>query len=260
MRCAVCSSEMRFSFAETVLGKYEVSYFHCPDCGFLRTEEPYWLEEAYGRAISVADTGLLHRNFVASAKLAAILYLCFDARGTFIDVAGGYGALTRLMRDIGFDFYWEDKYCENLLAPGFESDKSGTPVRGLTALDVLEHVLDPVEFLCGLMQRFGTRNVIFSTETYRGPSPPDKRWWYYAFRTGQHIAFYRRQTLLKIAQRLNLKFFSVRGMHILSERVVPNQLFLTILSGRLSFPVAAYIRWRLGSRTRSDHSRLLDKV
>jgi hypothetical protein len=202
----------------------------------------------------------LQRNFAVSAKLAAILYLCFEARGVFIDVAGGYGALTRLMRDIGFDFYWEDKYCENLLAVGFESHGLGTPVQGLSALEVLEHVPDPAGFLSDLMHRFGTRNVIFSTETYRGPSPPDKHWWYYAFRTGQHIAFYRRQTLLKIAQRLNLELLSVRGLHILSERALPNQLLLTALSGRLAFPFAAYIRWRMGSRTKSDHATLLDKV
>lgn len=250
---------MRFSFKETVLGKYDVSYFHCSDCGFLRTEEPYWLDEAYTRAIAAADTGLLERNFAFSRKLAAILHLCFDARGAFIDVAGGYGVLTRLMRDIGFDFYWEDKYCENLLAAGFEADKAETPVQGLTAFEVLEHVPDPVEFLSGLMHRFGTRNLIFSTETYPGPTPPDKRWWYYAFRTGQHIAFYRRQTLLKIAQRLNLEFFSVRGMHVLSERMLPNQLLLRMLSGRLAFLFVAYIRRRLGSRTMSDHSKLVDE-
>lgn len=260
MRCAVCNSEMKFSFSETILGKYDVSYFHCRDCGFLRTEDPYWLDEAYAKAISAADTGLLQRNLAISAKLAVILYLCFDARSTFVDVAGGYGTLTRLMRDIGFDFYWEDKYCENLLAIGFEADKAGPSIRALTAFEVLEHVPDPLDFVSGLMRRFGTGNVIFCTEAYRGPSPPDKGWWYYAFRTGQHIAFYRKETLRKIAQRLNLNFFSARGIHVLSERVLPNQLLLTMLSGHLAFPLAAYIRWRLGSRTKNDHSRLVDKV
>lgn len=248
---------MKYSFTETVLGKYKVSYFHCLDCGFLRTEEPYWLDEAYNRAISAADTGLLQRNLVIAAKLAAILYFCFDAEGSFVDVAGGYGALTRLMRDIGFDFYWEDRYCENLLAIGFESDKSGPSIRALTAFEVLEHVPDPLDFLSSLMLRFRTRNVIFSTETYRGPSPPDSQWWYYAFRTGQHVAFYRKETLQKIAQRLNLNFFSARGIYALSERVLPNRLLLAMLSGKLAFPLAAYIRWRLGSRTMSDHSKLL---
>jgi len=260
VRCAVCNSEMKFSFSETILGKYDVSYFHCRDCGFLRTEDPYWLDEAYAKAISAADTGLLERNLAISAKLAVILYLCFDARSAFVDVAGGYGTLTRLMRDIGFDFYWEDKYCENLLAIGFEADKAGPSIRALTAFEVLEHVPDPLDFVPSLMRRFSTRNMIFSTETYRGPSPPDNRWWYYAFRTGQHIAFYRRETLQKVAQRLNLNFFSVGGIHVLSEQVLPNRPLLTMFSGRLAFPLAVYIRRRLGSRTMSDHFKLLDRV
>lgn len=251
---------MSFCFSETVLGKYDVSYFHCRECGFLRTEEPYWLDEAYTRAIAAADTGLLQRNFTVAAKLAVVLFLCFDPRRAFVDVAGGYGTLTRLMRDIGFDFYWEDKYCQNLLAVGFESDKSSTPVHALTALEVLEHVPDPVEFLSGLMQRFGTRNIILSTETYGGPSPPDKSWWYYSFRTGQHIAFYRQQTLLRIAQRLKLEFHSVRGLHVFSQRPLSNRHALGMLSGRLSSPLAALIGWRLGSRTMADHLKLLEKT
>ncbi len=40
----------------------------------------------------------------------------------FLDYAGGYGVFTRLMRDIGFDFYWHDPYTQNLFANGFEKD------------------------------------------------------------------------------------------------------------------------------------------
>jgi hypothetical protein len=36
--------------------------------------------------------------------------------GTFVDIGGGYGLLTRLMRDRGFDFYWKDPHCENIFA------------------------------------------------------------------------------------------------------------------------------------------------
>src|SRR5262249_10032613 len=104
--CPVCGSVMRPAFRSLVLRKHDVEYWHCNDCGFLCTEEPYWLEEAYADAIVVEDTGIMQRNLVMAARLASLLYFRFDARGRFVDVAGGYGVLVRLMRDLGLDFYW----------------------------------------------------------------------------------------------------------------------------------------------------------
>ena len=34
----------------------------CPKCGYVQTETPYWLEQAYVHAINRSDTGLLRRN------------------------------------------------------------------------------------------------------------------------------------------------------------------------------------------------------
>jgi hypothetical protein len=44
----------------------------------------------------------------------------FDANNRFIDYGGGYGLFVRLMRDAGFDYYWFDKFCDNVLSKGFE--------------------------------------------------------------------------------------------------------------------------------------------
>jgi hypothetical protein len=248
---------MAYAFSATVLARHEVSYYRCAECGLLQTEEPYWLEEAYSNSIAIADTGLVQRNVANSAKLAALLYFCFERRGAYADVAGGYGMLTRLMRDLGFDFYWEDRYTENLLAKGFEADKSGLHFAGVTAFEVLEHLPDPVGFLSTLMQKFAVRTVIFSTETYAGSTPPDKSWWYYAFGAGQHISFFQMATLRKIADRLNLRLYSVGGMHVLSGTPLQNIQLARVFSGRLAFPLAVFIRRRLGSRTMDDHRQLI---
>ncbi|MEJ2506837.1 MAG: hypothetical protein P8Y81_11315 [Ignavibacteriaceae bacterium] len=62
--CKICSSESKYVFSATVLQKYDVKYFHCPECGFLQTEEPYWLDEAYSSAIGAEDTGLIALNIL----------------------------------------------------------------------------------------------------------------------------------------------------------------------------------------------------
>jgi hypothetical protein len=247
-------------FSARVLRKYTVTYRQCGECGFLQTEEPYWLGEAYSEAIAVADTGLVMRNFTLAAKLAVLLYLRFDPKGAYLDVAGGYGMLTRLMRDYGFDYYWDDKYCDNLLARGFEAEKSLKPFVALTAFEVLEHVHDPLAFVQEQFAQYGTHNLIFTTELYQGGEPPSKDWWYYAFHTGQHIAFYQRKTLKKLADRLGLNFYSLHGLHIFTDRSIRCDPLLTIATGRLASLLALLIKRRLGSLTVPDYFRLMGKV
>ncbi len=62
MQCQICHSLSRPLFSAPVLGKYRVSYFRCEHCGFLQTESPYWLPEAYQEPITRQDTGYVHRN------------------------------------------------------------------------------------------------------------------------------------------------------------------------------------------------------
>ncbi|MEJ2105601.1 MAG: hypothetical protein P8X47_13660, partial [Ignavibacteriaceae bacterium] len=62
MNCRVCNSKSKEVFSAKVLNKYNVKYYHCLSCGFLQTEEPYWLDEAYKSAIGIADTGIQKRN------------------------------------------------------------------------------------------------------------------------------------------------------------------------------------------------------
>ncbi len=171
MQCLICNSSTNRIFYAKVLNKYRIQYFYCSNCGFLHAETPYWLDEAYKSPIADADTGLVSRNIAISKKLACILYFIFDKKGKYLDVGGGYGMLARLMRDIGFDFYWSDIYYENLLAKGFESDTTSPPFTAITCFEVLEHVINPIEFINASSKEAGTSTIIFSTELFEG-SPP----------------------------------------------------------------------------------------
>ena len=262
MACPVCSGSMESCFIAQVLGKYPAHYEVCKNCGFLRAHEPHWLDEAYSCAIAAADTGLVMRNIALACKLSGVLYWIVGERGSgrYLDAAGGYGMLTRLMRDLGFDFYWADKHCDNLLAPGFEYSQARGACRAVTAMEVLEHLMDPVAFIEETMALSGAQTLLFTTELYEGPPPLPGAWWYYAFSTGQHIGFFQRRTLEALGARLGLRFASANGLHVFSKTAVNERLLRTV-TGRWASRVAPWwIRRRLGSKTMSDHQLMLQSI
>ena len=207
-RCPVCNHTMQHLFTCKVLQRHDADYSHCSKCELIQTINPHWLDEAYSNAITSHDIGLLDRNIKYSKALTPLLYNTFGTQGKYLDTAGGYGVFTRLMRDTGFEFEHTDKYCENLFAKHFEATRSHYDA--ITAFEVMEHVTDPVEFMKTDILPHSPKFVIFSTLTYSGP-PPSNDWWYYAFDTGQHISFYTKTTLTKIAQALGYSYHSLRG-------------------------------------------------
>jgi len=258
-KCSVCNGQRDFSFQETVLNKYHVSYCYCATCGLLQTEEPYWLDESYNNPIAITDTGLVQRNLNLARKLASALYFGLNIRGKCLDIAGGYGLLVRLMRDYGFDFYWQDKYCPNIMAKGFEVTESENDFESITAFEVMEHILDPVVFVKEAMETYSTRTLIFSTQVYDEGPPPARDWWYYSFETGQHISFYTNKTLNCIADKLGLNFFSAGGLHFFTDKKIKPLRFL-IAMGKLALPLALYIRWRKGTKVMDDHYLMVNKL
>lgn len=260
-KCKICASPMTEAFKTQVLGKHEATYNLCEGCGFLCAENPSWLEEAYSSAIASTDTGLVARNVAIANSLASILYFMMKERGhgRYVDFAGGYGMLTRLMRDFGFDFYWSDKYCQNLLARGFDYSQQMGACRAVTAFEVLEHIEDPIKFVEEAFKFGQTDTLIFTTELYEGKPPSPDQWWYYSFETGQHISFFQKRTLEVIANKLKLNFSSNGWLHIISKDKI-NYTLLKAVTGRLGFFATRWIRRNLTDLTMRDHHVLVDQI
>lgn len=257
--CPICATQMNDKFCATVLGKYEANYEDCPNCGLLRARNPFWLDEAYTEAINQSDTGLVMRNFVSASKVTNILFFGLDYRANhkFVDIAGGYGLLTRLMRDFGFDFYWADKFCQNLVALGFEYKPEIGACDALTAMEVMEHIADPIGFVRESFVDYGANTLIFTTELYGGCPPKPQDWWYYSFETGQHISFYQKRTLQYIANELGLHFISAHGIHIFSKKKI-NSILIYLITTKIATIILPWVvRFLNGSKTISDHRQIL---
>ncbi|MCG6913510.1 class I SAM-dependent methyltransferase [bacterium BMS3Abin03] len=225
--CKICSSESKYVFSATVLQKYDVKYFHCPECGFLQTEEPYWLDEAYSSAIRAEDTGLMKRNYLLAERVSVLIKFFFNKNNKFLDYAGGYGIFVRLMRDIGYNFYWNDPFAKNLLARGFEYNTKDD-IELVTAFECFEHFVNPLEELDKIYKI--SDSILFSTRIFYGKPPKPDEWWYYSLNAGQHISLYSRQTLNYLADRFNLYLNTDnKSFHLFSKKKINNTYFNMLL-------------------------------
>ena len=258
MQCRVCENTSEKVFNSFVLNKYFVDYFHCSNCGFLQTEEPYWLKEAYESTINITDTGLIDRNLSFSRVLSILIYFNFNKDAKFLDYAGGYGLFTRLMRDVGFDFYWHDPYTKNLLAKGFESDlHPAEKFELITAFEVFEHLVNPKEELAKMLQLSDT--IIFSTEHLPSKIPDPKNWWYYGFEHGQHISFYSKNAFQWLANYYNLNYYFDSSVHLLTRRSF-NPTRLILMKKIRNYGLFQFVKKMMKSKTFTDHLKLRDSI
>jgi len=219
----------------------------------MQTERPYWLNESYASAITSLDVGLVNRNIQYSGIIEEVIYKNFDTKARFLDFAGGYGVFTRIMRDKGFDFYHEDKYCENIFSKNFDINDLKEKDRKfelVTAFELIEHSEDPYKELDYILSM--SSNFLFSTELV--PEENLENWWYLGEEHGQHISFFTKKSIEKIAKKYGKKYYSNGYMHLLSnkddlhvfEKKIKLSKIIDFIKGKINPSV------KLPSRTQTD--------
>lgn len=259
MTCHICNGETRTLFTETVLEKYSACYEYCASCDHVFVDKPIWLEDAYSEAIVRQDTDIVVRNIFTALKLAAVDYFVLGDRGqhTHVDIAGGYGLLTRLMRDLGFDYYWSDLYANNLFARGFEYAPKRGKAFTLSAIEVLEHTTDPLKFIQDNLTELQADILFFTTEVFPDQQPPKAgEWGYYSFETGQHIAFFSNRGLSLLAKKIEMHYYSLGRLHILSRAKLPLWKLRLATNKYLAVPIALFAATRIGSKRCADQTLL----
>ena len=256
--CRVCKMEVQELFSTVLLQKYPTQYFQCLNCGYVQTEEPFWLPEAYENPINNSDTGMMMRNLWHRNIAATLIYFLFEKKSKFLDYGSGYGLFVRLMRDVGFDYFWQDKHTENLFARGFEFPESEKfTVELLTCFEAFEHFVEPVTELENLLSI--SRNILLSTEFIPEPTPSPDEWWYYGTEHGQHIGFFQKRTFEFLAKKYNLFFYTNgQNIHLLTEK----KLFSSTLKFLTKFSkfITPLIQKRMESLTLKDFQKLKASV
>ena len=214
--CRCCGQSLGEYIFKVEIFNRLVAFFECDFCGYVQTEEPDWLDTAYASPINVSDTGIMQRNLSNRSLVLATLITMRSKKSQVVDYAGGHGFLVRLLRDVGIDAFWADPHSENLVARGFEFKGFGSP-KLVTAFEAFEHFVSPVEELGNLLRI--SPNVLLTTNLIPKPTPRPHDWWYYGLEHGQHIGFFRKQTLYYLAQKFNLHLLTDgNSCHLFSEK------------------------------------------
>lgn len=209
MKCKICSGPSEPLFTAQVLGRHDVAYFRCGQCGFIQTEQPFWLAEAYTEPVSVYDVWAVSRPLNQCAHVANLIDRYFgDSPLPFLDFGGGTGLFARRMRDLGYPFLRSDAYSPNLYARFF--DITDHPNSGkfslITCFEVFEHLPNPLDELTAM---FGLGDTIFfSTNLVPAGVKAEKDWDYFAPFHGQHVSFYTVAALQELARATGSRLFT----------------------------------------------------
>ena len=229
----------------------KVRYMRCSKCGYVQTEQPYWLDRAYENSVNDSDTGILARNFTNLHVVLATLFAMRNLRQRVVDFAGGYGILTRLLRDHGVEALWSDAFTRNLVARGFEHN--GEPAGLVTAFEAFEHFVNPGLELDKMMAT--APNVLLSTAIVPDPVPRPGEWWYYGSEHGQHIGFYTLDALRILAARHRRHLLTDGHFyHLMTEKKIGATNWNSCL--RLKRIIRVLASRRLKSKTWEDHVRI----
>ncbi len=208
--CRLCPGIATWAFSTLILGKHEIGFYVCRDCGSLQAQEPYWLAESYSTTHGSIDPGSARRTLDCFALVHAVARL-FKCRTT-LDFGGNTGLLCRLLRDRGHDAYTYDPHVTAMYAPQF----IGTPSDSfdlVSAFEVIEHFSHPAK---DLERIFGARPrvVIASTELYAGQNA---EWWYLTPQEGQHVFFYTERAINLIAARYQYEVLIGKSFFLFSR-------------------------------------------
>ena len=218
--CRCCEFPTEF-FDSDIVFSHEAKYYKCSDCGSIQIDNPNWLNEAYLEPIPLADSGLVFRSFNVSRLIALVLWLERKWGQPALDWGGGYGLLTRILRDLGFDFYNYDFYVDGILSPEFnlttrELDNFRFDI--LCSIEVFEHLTKPLDTFSVMTQN--SNLLIIGTQLIPRQivKPSNRDWPYFQPTTGQHITFASQKGIRKFANKLGFVYqISIDSLHIFSK-------------------------------------------
>lgn len=215
--CRLCSNDIlvpRFELKGPIEFKQSIRYLFCERCCSLQTEYPYWSEDAHKSGPSETDFGSVQRsinNAVACYIIAKLLKL-----KSGLDVGGGNGLLSRLLRDACMNFYNFDPYCQYQIDRIHHTKSMDGDWDLISSFEVAEHATSPFEFF-SMIFKSNPKILIISTQLYENQK---SNWWYLDPKTAQHTFFYSKTSIEFIASFFKYNYLITKNYIIYYETTI----------------------------------------
>ena len=249
--CPICTTPSNGLFHVLVQGEKKVELNSCPNCEFAFYPDQNWISHSFSDELNALDVGATDRTIIAADYLSVVLKSLKLANGRFLDYGGGYGLLSRIMRDRGFNFENHDPFTKQIFPTSglTSSNPLEQKYDAVTLIEVALHFEDPLQEFKKLLEL--SDNVLFTAVLT--DKKLDSDWWYLSPETGQHIALFSRKTLEEIADKLGVhvtsdgKFFHVFHRKELTQitRMLTKKQYLIFALASLKAGTA-YLRRSLG--------------
>ncbi len=202
------------------LSTIPIYFYRCEHCGFVftrafdRFSAEGWRKFVYNKEYfaRLDPDYQMTRPRLNAEVLLAICKLFGREKVLAADYGGGNGALSRILRSKGIQFYTHDPY-EASDVPEEYFGKFNL----VSSFEVLEHTTEPIETFKDILSLIGERFLlVLSTQCSHGLIDATRRlaWNYVAPRNG-HVSIYTRQSLQRIAKGFALDYLPVsRGLHL----------------------------------------------
>ncbi|MDD2900153.1 MAG: hypothetical protein PHI31_15760, partial [Desulfuromonadaceae bacterium] len=87
-----------------------------------------------------------------------------------------------------------------------------------------------------------SRNILFTTNILPDPAPKPNNWWYYALEHGQHVSFYSRSALEKMAEKRGINFYTNgTTVHLFTEKKISAPLFFLLARYKTARLIAPFL-------------------
>jgi len=216
VRCPICGGIANIALLSQGHDLLSRPLFQCSECSFCYFDTSDWSGEPFSEELNELDLGSVARCLLVADFVTAV----FPSRTTeyrVLDWGGGDGLLTRVLRDRGVNCVWHDPFVE----PRFVGDSrydDRTHINLTVVSEVFLHLTDPVSAMKLLLSK---SDVVIMTAVVP-PREFDAKWWYLMPATGQHVAFYPKNSLQALAAQTNSCTCSDgRFFHVFSHRRLP---------------------------------------
>jgi len=211
--CPICHSQVRLFSDFLIQGKSEGRYLSCISCQFIYADNPVWLEGSFTDALNSLDIGSLDRCIIVADFVEVLLKSFGEDKPKVLDWGGGYGLLTRLLRDRGVDCAHYDPYVEPLFAKNIDINV-GDQFDLVIMSEVMLHMTDPLDTLSELLKI--SKRIMFTAVI--APLDVTPEWWYFMPDTGQHVTIFSEASIFELGVALEASVLSDKSFfHLVSK-------------------------------------------